>query len=941
MINWTESQNKAIQKRDTDLLVAASAGSGKTTVMIERIASMVESKEVNIDGLLVLTFTNASAADMKRKLMRKLDKPLDGAFIGTFHKFCGDLVRMYFNIAGIIPNFEILEDADTMKKEIAEKIILGNYDMLGTVIDTFCVNRKLDGLVDMLIEIFDFLCSRGNAKEWLRSTALSSYDTGDAMNRILNHYQSMGRIYLEKFSKFNPTEKMKPCIVECIERSTMLSRVGSYDDLHKIALMEGYRRLNPCKEFGEYELFRKIRDDFKKITGKITDGYSLTYEQIKRNGKQDRKLVQGVIELVTAFDDEYTKTKIDNGLLDFNDLEKYACKVLENDEVANNIRDKYRYIFVDEYQDTSPMQDSILSRVVGDENIFMVGDVKQSIYGFRGCESRIFESKMKCDRNEVVLLNENFRSDPNILRFANLVFSQIMDGYAENSAFNVTGDGREKVEVVLIEKGNAGQQAAVIADKISQMDCRLSDIAVLSRNRNNYDVLTKTLGNVGIPFVTDTEINASELPEIALIENMLFAVSNHYNDVPLVLLMSSFVFGFTADRLADISMREGDCFYKKLDDGEQFFKDFLHKYYLLSKTLDVAELVTVFMTEYKINPSASVYSYLDAVRGKTIPKFLYQLENEDLEIKIKQSSSADAVKIMTMHSSKGLEFPAVFVFDVGAQFNTSDARRLMVVDKDCGLCVYSLEADEFTKTHSIARHSAVIALHDTMMQEEIRLLYVALTRAKNKMFILGNTQGRGHLDMLRPALDRRDPCFDLTVLDNVEIVEDKKEVRLLSGKVDEKLVGELTGIYNRKYPHTSVKLKTSISELTRKEDVRYKGDKGAEFGNEYHKQMQRKDMKGIYEMFPILEGYKVYRELPFLWGKGERVIQGIIDLVAIKGGHAVIIDYKTNNLGEDKLVEYYAGQLGYYAEAVKEALKIKNVDTYIYSVKSDKLIPVI
>ena len=595
MIQWTKNQKSVIAQRRCDLLVSASAGAGKTTVMIERIASMIENKEAQISDLLVLTFTNASASDMKAKLQKRLGTYLDTAFIGTFHKFCGELVRTYFNIAELSPDFQILDETDAgiIRSEILAEVVTKNYDRLSAVIDTFCVNRKMDTLYGLLIEIYNFLATREDADAWLESCALASYDTDIAMQNILEHYNRAGQYYLSKFRGFG----VNPFVEECTTLATEIMNVKNYDDLHRIALTANFTRLKR----GNDEEFKAVREKFKMLVNKITDYFSMPYAAIQKNQLKDRALVVQIIELVKEFGAKYSQVKLSQNKLDFNDLEKYACTVLDNAEVAATVRQKYKYIFIDEYQDTNPMQERILVRVSretptppqavppfvpkGNGNIFMVGDVKQSIYGFRGCEATIFAGKMtdfeRTLEGKVIKLNENFRSELNILNFVNLVFGKIMKQVPADIDYNATskflynckhperreGDMvNQNVEVSLVNTQNgtaAEKQAAVIAEKILHLvknGVNLGDIAILSRSRNHFDELVSVLRRAGVPARIDSDIEAAELFEIALLNNMLFAVSNFYNDVPLVMLMSSFVFGFTPDELAEIViLTQGLC----------------------------------------------------------------------------------------------------------------------------------------------------------------------------------------------------------------------------------------------------------------------------------------------------------------------------------------------------------------------------------------------
>ena len=992
-INWTNSQRDAIKERDTDLLVSASAGAGKTTVMIERIASMIENKEADISDILVLTFTNASAADMKLKLQKRLGVFLDTASIGTFHKFCGELVRTYFNVVGLSPDFEILGDVDAgiIKAEILNAVITINYDKHKNVIDTFCVNRT-DMFNKLLVSIHDFLATRENADEWLESTALASYTTDIAMQNILDYYNRAGEYYLTKFRSFEPDL----FVDECITLSTQIMNVKNYDDLHRIALTANFSRLKPKAD----EDFKNIRDKFKEVVKKITNHYSITYAEIQKNQQQDKELVTGIIQLAKEFDTRYSSAKASQNKLDFNDLEKYACLVLADSEVVITVRQKYKYIFIDEYQDTNPMQERILATVGAKQNIFMVGDVKQSIYGFRGCEATIFAGKMtdfeKNLQGKVVKLNENFRSESNILKFVNSVFGKIMKDnvadidYNKTSKFSVDNKTSGSVEVSLINtKGGTAVelQSAIIADRIASLvkeGANPKDIAILSRSRTHFDELLTVLRNAGIPACVNSEMVACELFEIALLSNMLYAVSNHYNDVPLVLLMSSFIFGFTPDELAEIKLSgTEDCFYKLLKNVEsekvKSFLRFLDKYRILAKTHNVADVITVFLTEYQITDKLlilphgrtmvqNIHSYLDIIRGAyyatTVSGFLYLMENQMLDIKIKPPvDMGDCVQIMTMHASKGLEFPTVFIYDAGAAFNVSDTKQLMVIDKKCGLCIYSLDVDEFVKTHSIARLGAIQAVQRVMIAEEMRLLYVALTRAKNNLIIVGGCNldkmtsdcddydilcSKSYLHFLAPTIfaSVRDNCFSIETknAEEIEIIDKEMKGRVLTGKYDKEVVDSLKKTYIKPYPHrTDVLTKNSVTSLVHT-DQKYQPTSyvGAEYGTAVHREMQKLDIVELENIIPVIKGAKVYRELMFLQGLDDgMLVQGVIDLLAINGDGAILIDYKTTSTTEHTLVQLYKPQLDMYKAAVSKALpNIRNLDSYIYSTALKKLIKV-
>jgi len=985
----TKDQSAAVKMRGVDLLVSASAGTGKTHTMVERIVSLVEAGECELKDLLVLTFTNASAADMRRRLRVRLAKSdgLSEASIGTFHKFCGEIIRTYFNVAGVSPDFNVLDElaAAFLKSQVLTEVITTNYKKCFEAIETFCVNRKTDSFQKMLIKISEFLASRGDAEEWLTRSAVAAYETDIALRVILDYYKQAGEYFVRKFDD-----------EECKGMAARLAVVKSYADLRELALTANFTRLKR----GADEDFKKLREQFKELIKKL-EPYKITLDTMIANGKRDREIIKQVIHIVREFESAYARAKIGANKLDFNDLEKYTCVVLENAEVAAESRAKYKYIFIDEYQDTNPMQEKIMSLVAGNKNVFLVGDVKQSIYGFRGCEATIFAGKMTDFENnlsgKVVCLNQNFRSRQNILKFSNLVFGKVMKSATADIDYNATSkfetslrgtkqsrpadsatDGIVDVTLVNTSRGTAAElQASVIAQKIKQLKVPLKDICILSRSRTHFGVLADTLERAGIAVNVAAEQNACELFEIALLNNMLFAVSNFYNDVPLVLLMQSFVFGFTAQQLAEIKLGGGEeIFYKNIRDEK--FLEFLNKYHTLTKTHSVVDIITTFITEFNLlerldqRMVGNIYAYLNKLRNAsyatTVSEFLYLLENELIEIKITPVTTCeDAVQIITMHSSKGLEFPVVFIFDISAQFNLNDTKQLMVIDKKCGLCVYTLDADEFTKTMSIARLGATISARRVLVAEEMRLLYVAMTRAKEKLFIVGGGNvgkmnsgcedydilcAKSDLHFLTPTIFESDECFSLNIVEagDVEVVgkvRDRHCVR--NARRNEQVRSNPKRTPTLEYPYPQAVLKNSVSSLTAgpfaiaasPQAPRNDVSGGKEYGTQYHKEMQYIDLSELEKLIPEIKGFEIYREVPFLQQVDDIIIQGVIDLLAIKDGHAIIVDYKTTRTAPEKLIELYKPQLEMYAAAVRQGFELKSVSVYIYSVFNSKLIIVV
>ena len=946
-MKWTESQLAAITGHGKDMLVSASAGSGKTTIMIERIAGMIKSGQVTPEEILVLTFTNATAGDMRSRLRRTLHEfDLSTASIGTFHKFCSDLVRTYFNLVGLDPAFDVLDESLTrqIQHEILDELLSKNLHSIKDAVFTFCVNRSTTTIKDLCIDIYNFLSTREDPLGWLDRVALCSYNPAPnpSHKKISEYKTAQDNYYKAKFTGFLMTAKSEratkilPFITDCLEN-------------------KNFPRLVPDKNFSEYIEFKDTRDEYKKDLARLECSASLD---------QDKRIVEQMVFLVKKFILAFTDEKQKRESLDFADMERFALQILENQEVQKTIREKFKFVFVDEYQDTSPLQEKILSLVGKPKSIFMVGDVKQSIYGFRGCEVTIFANKLTDYELNlsglVVRLNENFRSNPTILSFVNKVFEKIMPDYV---GFDIKDTKDTAVEVILTSS-NITQQCGVLAQRIhalTKQGVRLGDIAILARSSTHFATLSEVLKTAHIQSELVATKKATDIPGVNMLLDFLFAVANPLNELPLVKTMLCPVFNFSNDDVAKMRL------VGKWDPG---FLETLARFRLFSKTHSVAEVLEKFLSEFMIYDK-HINTFIQKIKNlpaaTNLTRFLYLIEHGLLDIDVDLgASSRESVKIMTIHKSKGLEFKNVFLFDTGSRFPNVDSRKFLVIDKECGLCVFGTDLDEWIKSPTTARLGALISGEQTQIEEEKRLLYVALTRAKERLFIVGS---RG-LQMGRVAKNyfhfMEHAITDVLDETKTQVSFMEQAIKTLPNNASDKnIVKQLKETFKKaeqRIPGSDVVLKTSVTSLTQKEAQFLdhspvlkspNADRGLEYGNFFHNTMQRIDfdnpksddqniLRAVKTVKEFTKGMKILREVPFLKKANkdgvEILVQGIIDLLAINDDGAVLIDYKTTRASKDRLTELYRDQLGIYQSAVKEALGLENIKSYIYSTSLDSLI---
>ncbi|MDR0975925.1 MAG: UvrD-helicase domain-containing protein [Christensenellaceae bacterium] len=1108
MTKWTTAQANVIKSDAKKLLVSASAGSGKTSTMIERIIRRILDEGVSLNEVLVLTFTKESASDVRGKLRAALEKEfanekdeniksrlekellnLCTAEIGTFHSFCGDIIRQNFQVlTDISADFAIVDEVETSRlmQGVIISAIAENYDAARETVDLYLASRKYDALIGDIIMLSSKFESIVDVDDWLETVGFACYnediDGGLALKTILADFIEIGQNFYSKFANFKDFaetpagDKTKPFVEHCLEAANQLMNLRSYDDLHELATKIKFDTLKGDREAQEYVDFKDLRTEFKELVLGSLKHFEIDKTTAQKNIARDKKVVEGLVFLTKKFIAEYSALKKRRNLLDFADLERLALEVLKSPQTKDLFARRFKYVFVDEFQDVNKIQEEIVARVSGEgTKVFIVGDVKQSIYGFRGCDPDIFAQKINGGERgaSVELLNFNFRSSPDILEFCNRVFTPIMReetagvNYADSSKFTsglgaykneitpynidiIEREPREKVEVSGIynilgeteisdEVKTIAAEAELVARYITQVQGKkifdakkgdfraepvsFSDIAVLARNSTHFNALSVAFRRHGINFVLDKKTKANEIAEISALNSFLFSCVNPTNDTPIVLCMQSVLFGFSCEELAQIKLcakekisaneragaNEKTNFYEQIqnyietknDELSKRLVNFvatLKKYNGLAKNMTVSEILRVFVAETRaierfslagyFEAQNNIEKYIDAVNkpiGESISAFLYLLEQGLIEIEIPSGGvGEDAVRVMTIHHSKGLEFPIVIVFDVSANFSSQDERKMLLFDKNLGLSMASYDADNFVRTGSLARIAMKIGKKRETIADEMRLLYVALTRAQNALYIVGSSKPRKSVNGSLSLFDikRAGNMLDFLYLSNAEFNYIKKDsIEVLTADTtssgvsiinDTKL--DLSFNYANELA-TKTPTKSTVTSLTKTEiedaidipkQVYLGKDRGAEYGTIFHKKMQRLIARGefpqnesepniiienetdpnVIRALPIISelisGSKTYAEVPFIKSEtqnGEKiVVQGVIDLIAVFADRAIVIDYKTTKGSEAHLKELYSGQLNYYKSAAAEFLLNLPIETYIYSTHLAKLI---
>ena len=863
-MNWTKEQKQAIEDKNANILVAAAAGSGKTTVLVSRIINKIIVDNVDIDKLLIVTFTNAAASEMKERLLTKLYEEIDKnpnnvnlqkqinlinrAHISTIHSFCLDVIRNNFFELGISANFRVGDqtEIEIMKEEAIEKVFENNYESenedFKTLLNMYTTYKDDKPLKDIIIKMYDFISSVPFPEKWLNE-AISDYDIQEndfAKTKwgkiIIEYTKNIIKGYINNLKIAKNMLDNNINLVDFynnIQKEIIFFESIDYSEWNKI-----YTNIN-TKEKNDWprksklseeekelkENAKKIRDDVKtNFENKIVKLYVNDSEEAINDIKEMKKVLCLIQKLLEEFKTEFMARKLEKNVVDFSDIEHLALKLLVNEDGSKTkIAKKYDFeeIMCDEYQDSNLLQEQILQSVSNGHNIFMVGDVKQSIYRFREARPDLFLSKydqyedVKDDTNlkndTKILLYKNFRSRKNVVDFVNDVFQAIMSkglgeiDYNEKEYLNFAAQFDEpkincQTEIYVIDTADNSDEndeiekyeendeeelatdkvvleAKLIGKKIKELikqGMKYKDIAILLRSPSTTaPIYEKELIEEKIPVFTDTSDDYLSSIEIDTILSLLKIIDNPIQDIPLVTVMRSVIGGFDDNDLMQIRLYKNNVpFYYALksvlgDKEESELKLKVQKFILLIENLkNIEKELPLDEFIWKIYSETGYYQYVRLMpNGKLRQANLRKLfekakEYEKISFKgifnfitfiekvaSKKSSgfaeakiigeNDDVVRIMSIHKSKGLEFPVCIIGSVGKKFNLKDMQEKIIYDQDVGIGVNFIDEKALIEYPTLTKQAINIKARKEMISEEMRVLYVALTRAKEKLIIVG------------------------------------------------------------------------------------------------------------------------------------------------------------------------------------------------------------
>ena len=872
----TQQQKSVIDTTDCQLLVSAGAGSGKTSVMIERAVNFVI-KNGSVENLLMITFTNAAATEMRAKMEKELQLYLNNcseqnlkahikeqlnllgqADICTVHNFCQKLIKKYFFVINIDPSFSIIDESESMVLReralnlVFNKLLDKNDNSFFDLLSVYDEKRNFKKLSTIVLKTFDFLQQLPEIDEFEKDI-LSLYESDINENEItktINNFVINKMQYfvckfeeLNKNAKINGYEKIENITNNILTNISQINSKNNFETNHKLIFLLPSLPPKPVngKDYDINELnenYANIKEEFNadilKIKNKIY--CSENFDEIVSNFKWCEKNVQTIFMVTKLFSQYYSDLKRENNQMDFSDLEHFALKILKDNSIKEQVKDNYKQIYVDEYQDINNIQESIIQSVASENNLFLVGDVKQSIYRFRNTNPQIFVDKFnqfnKDGKNKKAKeLNVNFRSDEAILDFVNFVFTRAMTkeiasvDYEKNGKLDagiqfvtpengiaktcicVVKQQKEKKEkpeacgIYSVEKAEqqpeeesvfAKTEAYIVAQKITELmseqkviyDPKLkslrpiefNDITLLVRNRGEYlDTLTSYLRLLGVPVNSVSGVSIFEEYEIQVLHNYLKLLLNTQDDYTLTAFLSSPSIGLSMQELSDIRLKNSDInfylacfkeqsFNKKVSFAFQLINDGRLSlingsiYEVLNNFLTKTNLLAYFATmengkQRLINVQTYLQHFLSHSYNYDLVSYLNFVEkSEKVNIPIQNLGGVDAVNIRTMHESKGLEYPIVFIVDSGHNFNTDSLKGSVLFSTKFGLGIEAFDKQLRVKYSTLTRSAIVIEEDEQQFAEELRLLYVAMTRAKNNLYIIG----KASLDNIYPSIHKFD-----------------------------------------------------------------------------------------------------------------------------------------------------------------------------------------
>ncbi|RHW49846.1 helicase-exonuclease AddAB subunit AddA [Bombilactobacillus bombi] len=866
----TRSQQQALTAHDSDILVSASAGSGKTTILVDRIVKKLIAGQ-EIDQLLIVTFTDAAAREMKQRLTKRIQNQaaeispdkrqhlyrqlslIPSAYISTLHAFCLRVIRKFYYLIDLDPTFRLLSDDNEryLLKERAWQKVRADYYQADdaeffALEDNFVSGNDDDDMADLIFQLADFALTTPNPNEWLAQLSQQYFIENDVsqtdfyqetlLDTLTNNIAYLKLQVQKTLQYIDAYEQLEGYYDSLAALNEQLKQIQQqlpellWDDLRRLIV-----QLPPIKGRAKAKTDPEIMQPFKNLKNSITEQLQeLQYKLFALDNQQWQKILQSAGQLVdklvtveVKFLKKFKQEKQAQHSLDFNDLEHYTMQILQTQKDGIAVAKEYYQqqfteILVDEYQDTNPLQEAIVQQIRRNNpaNLFMVGDVKQSIYGFRQAAPQLFVHKyqrMQVDSQagQLINLSENFRSTKNVIDTVNGIFERVMDqhlgdlDYTQDTRLiagaDFPADLDTTTDVILNQAAEnstdtTNEQAEInlIIEKIQQLfadnyqiydrqsgqkrPLKYSDIVILTRVKSLNNDIVNQFAQAHLPIVVPDAANYFQATEVRVMLSMLKIIDSPRQDIPLVAVLRSMIGGLNENELAylRINSRTGDYyqalinyladnsynqkneFAHELTTKVQHFMDQLAGFREQAPKISISELIwqiylqTGYLSYAQGMPNGrqrvanlhALYQRADQFEQMEFKglfqfiRFIEHIQNnqKDLAQPLEYQQESNEITVMTIHGSKGLEFPIVFLLNIDHRFNNEDSHRKYLFDTQQGIGIKYLDQQTHIIYETLPMYTAKAKQRNKVLSEEIRLLYVALTRAQQKLILVGSTK---------------------------------------------------------------------------------------------------------------------------------------------------------------------------------------------------------
>lgn len=1020
-MNWTLEQEQAINEEGKNIIVSAGAGSGKTAVLSERVIRKLKQK-VNINELLILTFTNAAATEMKDRIRKKIKKDpslkeqldyLEQAYITTFDSYALSVVKKYNYLLNIPKNIKPIDSIiiNIKKKQILNDILENLYkeknEKFLNLIDSFCTKND-DEITLAILKISSLLDKKYDKEEYLNNYIENYYNENTINNNIKKYTYNLIELEQEIENIFNELEQY--ISTDYYEKlASILNKIfnpKNYNDLLQIKELPRLPNIPKDSPEEAKELKKQLTEKIKELKNKLK--YK-DQEELKQGILKTKDYVEVLINIIKELDKQMVKYKQENNAYEFDDIAKMAIKVVkENPNIQEELKYTYNEIMVDEYQDTSDLQETFL-KLIENNNIYMVGDIKQSIYRFRNANPDIFKQKYEDYKNKIngykIDLVKNFRSRKEVLNNINEIFNLIMDKeiggadyekthqmifgnntYEENKEdqnydleiYNYEEDKnytKEEIEAFIIAKDikdKIKNKYQVLKEGVLQ-DASYEDFCIIMDRGSAFQTYKKIFEYMQIPLLVMQDEEMTSKEDILVIKNiitLIIKIKENTLDKEAKYCYTSIARSFLeqqSDNDIFITLKEDKIKETKIynickeiakdvenKNLEGLINQVLKEFNFYEKIIKIGNINDSIIRIEKTKEMANNLSSL----GYTLNDFIEYLNqviktNQDIKYSLPVEDTK-SVKLMNIHKSKGLEFSICYFSGLHKTFNKQDIKERFIYDNEYGIITPYFDEGI---TETILKDLVINKYNEEDISERIRLLYVDVTRAKEKMIIvtsLKEEQEIYHQTLLDQNIRKKYKSFQDIInsikqnlvkyiknisLEQIPLSKDyqiKIENKELKENINIKIKEVKLNIENNQIEEQ--RASKNIKKLLTKEEV-----SNIEYGTKIHqllettdfnKETQNQIIKKLIDKLDIKDA-KIYKEHEFIFSDETNEYHGIIDLILEYKDKIKIIDYKLQNIKD----EAYLKQLETYKKYIKQ-ISDKKVQLYLYSILNNELIEI-